>query len=608
MLEIIINGTTVEVAENTTVTMSIYSNFMGDLDNIKASRTYTITLPRTRKNNLALGLLSDITAVSVFPYRKYDAQILVDGFEITSKAKAYIASTRNDSIDIIIGWNTTNVFTKLGELKMLDIIELYPALYDSLPFTPSQTFFKPASQIADKKGYFYYIANTANVVDDNVMHTHPCVSARYILELLQTAFNVEFSGLDMNEMNNYLFPCVTKHASRQNRELNGLTMSSVLVSTGSLYRLNPSDIYYPYQILQVYNRNGWMGLSDPNPNRSYYNNTFASSFIIKGKINCSGQNILYIYKYDPEEVALGGMIFKRQTNVSNVIELDDEIKHDGYFVIFLEVRNVVNIVYGHPLLVTPQLDEPKFALRGEFDLLANLPDMKISEFIADICAITGTFPQGAGYSDIDNSRGTLRFVKYSDIGTDNMVDWSGKMSSLKGISYIDSEKSAREVLFDFDHDDEDDVSFGEVVNVDNDIAKAKSDMFDMKLSGMNGNSIKLYAVQVDMSRELNKLLPKIGYKETITISGTDYLQVTGNNANVRFNDNGIVEQRYGIVKDILQGYKVVNAMFNLSPYDIFLYDTSKVVYVNELGSFFMIVSLDYDVKENKADVKMIQIK
>ena len=178
MVEIIINGINVDLDENTNVTMSVYSNFIGDLDNIKASRTYTISLPRTRKNDKAFGILSDITSISDSPYKKYDSQIFIDGFEITNNAKAYISSTRRDSIDVIIAWNTTNVFTKIGSIKMLDIITKFPALYDYLPFNSAQTFFKPESEINDTKGYFYYISNTGNIVDDNVRFTHPCVSAK----------------------------------------------------------------------------------------------------------------------------------------------------------------------------------------------------------------------------------------------------------------------------------------------------------------------------------------------------------------------------------------------------------------------------------------------
>lgn len=609
MVEVYINGVLMELPSDYSLTITKETNFIGNLEDVKATRSYTITFDATKRNLSAIGASSFIDIVSILPYRKMPARIILDGLEITTDAKAYLISSKDDAFDIVIGWITTNVYTKIGSDKLTDIITKFPALYDYLPYQSTETILKPISQISDRKGYYYY--NNMIGYDTNVKYNHPCVSAAYIFELIQTAYKISFEGIDFEELNNFLFPLVTNHASDATMEYQGLTSSAPVRNTVFPCRLFPALSNFK-QMIDIFHPQTFED--------SFYRNEYSDSFRFKCHIQCTAPNFIIFSDYSTGDI--GDTIKKISTDDNNLFELDEIIEFKGDFLIHFYNGDIVNLsAPGTFFKVIPQYNKSLFYDNadnsdryGRFDILANLPDMKISKFISDMLNILGAFNVGKGnFDDIDKTS-RLEFVNYSDINKSDALDWSSKFIEVSEVAYF-NDNSAKKMIMKYDGDDyslDADDSF----LVDSENIEDEKNLFELDLSVMDGYRLPLYTVSVndgETEYELNDMNPKIGYKTQTTPpgGGANILGVTGVNANLMFKDYlkmiGIRRAKYQLVESIFQNYKEVTANFYLSAGDIYRLEDSVPIYVAKYGSYFMVTKLEYNVNSRIGKVTMIKI-
>lgn len=619
MIEIYIDGGLVDLNDGDGVQFAIKTNFMDALDDIEASRTYSITLPATKNNIVIVGLVNDSAANALFRRKKYDAVIYIDGFQITTNAKAYLVGAKKDSIDIVIAWNTTSAFTRFGEDNLTDMVVNDPTLYDYLPYTSAQTFEKPTSEISDKKGYFWY-NNKLPASDNTTVHYHhPCVSAQYILEKIEQAYKVNFSNIDLSDYNDILFPLVTNFTSEQGLEWQGLTSTDVHFQGGSelaYYRIMPAHALSQVQILPIFKDMLWTVVI----NTSYYTNEYADSFRIKCHFECDAANTLQVLAYDTDAKEITQVIAQFPTDENNQINLDETIEYQGDFLLTFSLDNAINPELAW-FKIIPDYNkslffDPAYSRSGRFDIMANLPDMKVSEFIADFCALIGAFPAGRGDNISDGTFQDLDLIKYNDFfdytATEHpgVLDWSEKFVEIKQTEYL-YDASAKRIKFGLAMDE---YSFdgSETIEVDDDNAEEESDYFDAVLTSMNGYYLPLYAKSVDSNDEatfeLNDMSPKVGVK---TVIDETYLGCTGIDEKTIFKPYfglfGLLATKYALVSAILSNFQKITADFYLKAYDLAQFSSGKPIYVSELGGYFAVLSIDFDSKSALSEVVMIKI-
>jgi hypothetical protein len=613
MVEIYINGKLADLNDEQCVQFSIKTNFMGALDDIEASRTYTCTLPSTKRNMSIIGLANDISSVMGIRQKKLPANILLDGLEITKSATCFLTSVKESAFDIIIAWNTSNAFNKFGDDNLTDIIVNHPELYDYLSYQSIDTFEKPVAQIADEKGYFWYNNRLPDSDNTTVKYHHPCVSGKYIMDLIQSAYGVDIYNLSDVSANDYLFPLVTKKASMETMLYQGLSSTEDVWIPGSpLFILMPNNYsdHRADQIIDVFRPEGWT----PSVNHSFYSNEYADSFRFQCHFKCTSANVLVFAAWDSDSHTIGETIITFGTDENNEFNLDETIKYKGDFRIYFLTNNVIEIdidwVATTYFKITPLYEKTLFYDNannshryGRFDILANLPNMKVSEFIADFCALNGLFPM------CDSDRLTL--MSYSQfMALETPLDWSDKFVSIKDVEYI-HDKSAKAITFGMTTDD---YSFdgSEVVTVDSDIVDDKNNYFDSVLTNMNGFLLPLYNKTINTDNEaefeLNDIAPKVGFK---TVVNETWAGCTGISEATIFKPyfelQGLLITKYSKIADILKDYQLVTANMLLKPYDIYNFGLGKPIYIAKLGSYFAVTSIEYDTTNEISEVEMIKI-
>ena len=113
MIELRIQGQAVDVAPDTKITLNFNSNIFGDISKITPSNSLTITLPKTPKNAKVFGAPSVVGGSSIAPYRRWNAELYVNGVAMVDTAYAVLLSV-GDSYEIALYWG---VVTALSTLK-----------------------------------------------------------------------------------------------------------------------------------------------------------------------------------------------------------------------------------------------------------------------------------------------------------------------------------------------------------------------------------------------------------------------------------------------------------------------------------------------------------
>ena len=113
MIELRIQGQAVDVAPDTKITLNFNSNIFGDISKITPSNSLTITLPKTPKNAKVFGAPAEVGGSSIAPYRKWNAELYVNGVSMVDTAYAVLLSV-GDSYEIALYWG---VVTALSTLK-----------------------------------------------------------------------------------------------------------------------------------------------------------------------------------------------------------------------------------------------------------------------------------------------------------------------------------------------------------------------------------------------------------------------------------------------------------------------------------------------------------
>ena len=113
MIELRIEGQAVDVAPDTKITLNFNSNIFGDISKITPSNSLTITLPKTPKNAKVFGAPSVVGGSSIAPYRRWNAELYVNGVAMVDTAYAVLLSV-GESYEIALYWG---VVTALSTLK-----------------------------------------------------------------------------------------------------------------------------------------------------------------------------------------------------------------------------------------------------------------------------------------------------------------------------------------------------------------------------------------------------------------------------------------------------------------------------------------------------------
>ena len=91
-----------DIGNGNTLTLDYVSNLLSDVSQINSSRSFTVKLPRTRRNDAAFDLAVVPQHESQRPYRYLPCRIFVDGIDVTGNAFMYLVSSEASTYNAVI--------------------------------------------------------------------------------------------------------------------------------------------------------------------------------------------------------------------------------------------------------------------------------------------------------------------------------------------------------------------------------------------------------------------------------------------------------------------------------------------------------------------------
>lgn len=176
--ELYIDGERVDMGKSG-VSLEYRSNILTDIGKIVSNFSYTIRLPKTKNNLRLIGCANMPSSTSGFPYLPHVGSLVRDGVQVVDSADIVLLSV-SDSIEVALSWGNAVGFTRInefdGSLNELD--------YKTDEYVIWRKGVQPSSQ-------FPLICYGFKDSETGVTY-HPAVSARWVLDKIQTQFGVTF--------------------------------------------------------------------------------------------------------------------------------------------------------------------------------------------------------------------------------------------------------------------------------------------------------------------------------------------------------------------------------------------------------------------------------
>ena len=96
------NWYTLDIGSGNTLTLDYVSNLLSDVSKITSSRSFTVKLPRTRRNDTVLDLAVVPQHQSQRPYRYLPCRVYVDGIDVSGEASMYLVSAEASTYNAVI--------------------------------------------------------------------------------------------------------------------------------------------------------------------------------------------------------------------------------------------------------------------------------------------------------------------------------------------------------------------------------------------------------------------------------------------------------------------------------------------------------------------------
>lgn len=194
MNQLIVNGKTLILSDQTRIGITYQANNIGELQNRQGTFTNTFKLPLVRDNIEALELVNQMTSTTVLPYRKLSATYLENGIEIIGNGTATIVSIDSQFINMNIISGNVDLLEAIGDLTVGDLYlndQVFPWTIDVAVLLRSGTAYL-VYPLVD-----FYI-NEDNIFDGDtivdIRNMLPCCNVKEMFNRLSDYIGFYFTG------------------------------------------------------------------------------------------------------------------------------------------------------------------------------------------------------------------------------------------------------------------------------------------------------------------------------------------------------------------------------------------------------------------------------
>lgn len=622
MRELWINGELIDLG-GAAVTLSWKSNIFTSPDKIQGSMSYTVTVPRTERNERALRMTAEIGAVeSAGMVRKYHpCRYARDGVTLF-EGRAVVQETGAASVGIVLYWNMNAAIAMLSNegWSLKDLYEGWTQFlwYKGIPvpdYSPDE-----AAPIA----WADYGLQFASVTGDlmGVHGTwHPAVAAWYILSHINSKLglpdNMEalkgyFSGLYVPDLTEEDTPARIEGATLRAKGTGGLYERVALK-----FDVEPYDEWYikygqldHYTGFRVVNTvNGEVTTDDKEVADIVTGLVVSGAFVIQlldGYTGIESFNVIMFQSPTASSVTLATLGRAEATGVAGVytlafegVEVDLSEAKPGYDIFIApDVSGVSGAVVTPestleivPVVSRMPMPHKSLAEAFWYNYIYNLPDIKCLDFIKALCTMTGTYVKPKGDA--------LDFGFYKDISTDGAADWSERL-----LWYEERKMSfkwgdmARVNYFRYKGKDNGWMNVDGSMEVDDITLAASKDYASVPFMYPDGDKIPIYTFDIEESNgyQLEEAGPYLLKAVPVRVAeGTAPADVVGDN---KFGLTGrglemwnILIAHYAEFRRWVARPVVIEAKLRLTALDLRDLDMERLYYFRQIGRHFFLLEL-----------------
>lgn len=599
--ELYIDGAKVDMGESG-VSLEYRSNILTDISKIVSNFSYTVKLPKT-KNNLRLIECAHMpSAVSSFPYLPHVGTLLRDGVQIVDGANVVLMSV-SDTIEIALSWGNATGFSKIIEFE---------GNLDGLDYGVDDYIFWRYDISPDED---VPIINYGFRTTEKHVTYHPVVSAKWILDKIQSQFNVNllFPSDKLDILQSLKIPLLKKEDAQKHVDANRvtLTLSGLNKTDGALryYQLMFYGLVQSYYI-EYDNDGSFISAFKPNFKNLQLNYSIDCSLVYVGSAYKNG-GYLDIVDADTGEIL-------DQVNAYEVFDKGND-NYECHFKKDLSLDPYDKTIYISTTVSKSGDDSVRMvsgfitleakvsevgADIGEYNkyfTIPNLPSIKLIDFIKSIAYMLGVFAVPGENNDI-------HFVSFDSVieNKSNAVDWSSRIllndygDVARNISYQLNDFTQKN-WFRYKEDDDVTGNYDSFIVVENRALVYERDAVSLPFSACDAlgdvASIPLYSYNDDGELEYDSgVNPRIVLYDSETRSCVFYP--------LRWEE--LIQQHYASYQEVVRQPKVVKEQVLLSAPELAVLDLLKPVYIRKYGSYFAIVNVK--TKENNiSEVELLKI-
>ena len=620
MIELFIDGKAVDTAPDTKITLNFKSNIFGDISKIEASNSFTIVLPKTPTNNKIFGLPAVVGGSSITPYRRWNAELYVNGVTVVDTAYAVLLSV-GDSYEIALYWG---VVTALSTLKdsgktLADFNEVLKIQYGGENWWQSWEGSSGKTLDGVRSNNLINAVYEAGIDDlrNNTTAREqvallPSVRASWLWNRIvaQSGLNISKPSQFTQMLSKLALPFVSHKTSGGESFSANYLKSNTRYNTQweagaiSFHSLDsvPTSVYFEVvnAVVPI-----WVSLReiefDAGIFRSKADGKVRFAIKVVGQSDNTSIPTLHIEHRNTNNLAIKKTSTTLATAFSTELSLEVEIKEGEYIVPYIEWIDTtgrnnpdgVRVTSASVDIVAQYGDVEDQVMGGMINTRDNLPDISQLDFVKAMCAMFGLWA-----TLVD---GVVYLVSFSDFYTKTAVDWSGKIvgtgdSDAANTTYTLADYAQRNILR-YKEDDTVKIDASGALVVDNENINSEKEMLTLPFAASDGNIIPHLKWKDDDSNTGE--VEEVDVVQRIMV--LDYnISYGGTSATLSFDGlkfSQLIPKYYDFWQKIMRNPIVIEEKVQLSEIDIKMLDFRKPIYLQKYGAQFVVDNVQWSEGE-----------
>jgi hypothetical protein len=624
-MRLIINGIDIELTESQTIARTLQVNDILTLSDRQTNYTNTFSIKKTDKNKQTFEMLGVVGATSILPYRKNECYLYTDDGEcmvykgwaiIQSTDKEYKINIYDGNIDLYKAIENKN----LGELDLSEINHQKTLTTVVNSFTAGLNY---KYIVADYNGLMVYNTNRINI--DYLV---PSAKVSYLWNKIFTTYGFTYSGSVFNTVDfTNLWLTYPKFAE--------LDVTPVSIFEGTTQSIVDNQPVMPLQFNQSI-------VVDTIQDVNKQEFIISTSGTYRIELNDLGGGSISYQIGDWADQFLYNLYFNTPIIYKNGVQIGSS--NDDYIDVNLIAGDVITIDYGYPdnlgqnsiLGVTYLGTFQSTLIIKEFQGVPisfsnELKDFSTRDFITEILNRFGLTPFKDKYEN------HYRFLTLQELLQDNtVVDWSREQNKfVEKLSerYIFG-SYAQQNKFTYKYNDNESDYYNSEILIDNvnladnkvvvnsKVYAPEKDSTNL-IHDLDCNVYKMWDKEVQDNGSVKyKGLSKRYYlmrEDSHTFTATTQIGSQSLNAhqaittvpvasfyNLRMED--VVRIYYSNIGAILNYSKIIDASIYLNEKNVSDIDFSKIYWIKQLSSYFLLNKVNNFTKKGITKVELIKVE